>query len=197
MLRLTVWTDVYTGMNVRILHLDSIWEDLEEKGGTFAKVVSLQTDKKSLLDALKDGPYGRCVYHCDNDVVDHQVVNLEFDNGVTASMTMCAFTNKCERIINLMGTKGQIRGNMEENEIIVEDFASGNTTKIKVKVPKGGHSGSDVSMMKDFVELVAGGGTAKSVSAASESIESHLMALAAEDSREHNGVVYEMKGYGK
>ena len=84
-----------------------------------------------------------------------------------------------------------------ENEIIVEDFASGNTTKIKVKVPKGGHSGSDVSMMKDFVELVAGGGTAKSVSAASESIESHLMALAAEDSREHNGVVYEMKGYGK
>ena len=172
-------------------------EDLEEKGGTFAKVVSLQTDKKSLLDALKDGPYGRCVYHCDNDVVDHQVVNLEFDNGVTASMTMCAFTNKCERIINLMGTKGQIRGNMEENEIIVEDFASVNATKIKVKVPKGGHSGSDVSMMKDFVELVAGGGTAKSVSAASESIESHLMALAAEDSREHNGVVYEMKGYGK
>ena len=86
---------------------------------------------------------------------------------------------------------------MEENEIIVEDFASGNTTKIKVKVPKGGHSGSDVSMMKDFVELVAGGETAKSVSAASESIESHLMALAAEDSREHNGVVYEMKGYGK
>ena len=52
-------------------------------------------------------------------------------------------------------------------------------------------------MMKDFVELVAGGGTAKSISAASESIESHLMALAAEDSREHNGVVYEMKGYGK
>ena len=85
-------------------------------------MVSLQTDKKSLLDALKDGPYGRCVYHCDNDVVDHQVVNLEFDNGVTASMTMCAFTNKCERIINLMGTKGQIRGNMEENEIIVGRF---------------------------------------------------------------------------
>ena len=172
-------------------------EDLEEKGGTFARVVSLQTDKNALLDALKDGPYGRCVYHCDNDVVDHQIVNLEFENGVTASLTMCAFTNKCERIINLMGTRGQIRGNMEENEIVLEDFASGNTTRIQVKIPKGGHSGSDVSMMKDFVELVAGGGTAKSVSAASESIESHLMALAAEESREHNGTVYEMKGYGK
>ena len=52
-------------------------------------------------------------------------------------------------------------------------------------------------MMKEFVELVSGGGSAISVSAGSESIESHLMALAAEDSREHNGVVYEMKGYGK
>lgn len=169
-------------------------EDLEENGGSFAKIVSINTDKKSVLDALKDGPYGRCVYHCDNNVVDHQVVNLEFENGVTASLTMCAFTNKCERIINLMGTKGQIRGNMEENEIILQDFASGNTTKIEVKIPKGGHSGSDVAMMKEFVNLVATGGTAKSVSAASESVESHLMALAAEESREHNGAVYEMKG---
>ena len=63
--------------------------------------------------------------YCDNDVVDHQVVNLEFDNGVTASMTMCAFTNKCERIINLMGTKGQIRGNMEENEKVCQDLYHG------------------------------------------------------------------------
>ena len=172
-------------------------EDSEEKGGTFAKVVSLKTDKESVINALKDGPYGRCVYHCDNDVVDHQVVNLQFENDVTVSMTMCAFTNKCERIINLMGTKGQIRGNMEENEIVVEDFATGKTTKIVVKVPKGGHSGSDVSMMKEFVNLVATGGTAKSVSAASESVESHLMALAAEESREHGGAVYEMKGFGE
>ena len=172
-------------------------EDLEEKNGTFAKVVSLKTDKESVLNALKDGPYGRCVYHCDNDVVDHQVVNLQFENDVTVSMTMCAFTNKCERVINLMGTKGQIRGNMEKNEIVVEDFVTGKTTKIVVKVPKGGHSGSDVSMMKEFVNLVATGGTAKSVSAASESVESHLMALAAEESRKHDGAVYEMKGFGE
>lgn len=166
-------------------------EDVEENGGSFAKIVSIDTDKESLLHALKEGPYGRCVYHCDNDVVDHQVVNLEFENGVTASLTMCAFTNKCERIINLMGTKGQIRGNMEDNAIEVLDFASGNTTKITVKIPKGGHSGSDVSMMKDFVHLVATGGTEKSVSAASASVESHFMALAAEESR----AVYEMKGF--
>ena len=69
-------------------------------------MVSLQTDKKSLLDALKDGPYGRCVYHCDNDVVDHPGSKSEFDNGVTASMTMCAFTNEnAGGSSNLMGTK--------------------------------------------------------------------------------------------
>lgn len=163
--------------------------DVEERDGSFAKVVSIQTDKESLLGALKDGPYGRCVYHCDNDVVDHQLVNLQFENGVTASLTMCAFTNKCERIINLMGTKGQLRGNMEENRIVLEDFASGNRTTIDVKIPKGGHSGSDVSMMTDFVRLVAQGGTQKSVSAAAESIESHLMALAAEESRLQGGAV--------
>ncbi|MBR6770093.1 MAG: Gfo/Idh/MocA family oxidoreductase [Lachnospiraceae bacterium] len=167
-------------------------EDMEEKGGTFARVVSMKQDKASLLQALQEGPYGRCVYHCDNDVVDHQVVNLEFENGVTASLTMCAFTAKCERVINLMGTRGQMRGNMEENRIEYEDFASGRKVVIDVKVPKGGHSGSDVSMMKDFVDLVATGGTRESVSACQESIESHLMALAAEKSRLHGGRVCEM-----
>lgn len=168
-------------------------QDVEEGDGGFAKVVSIDTAKEPLLNALKTSPYGRCVYHCDNNVVDHQLVNLEFENGVTASLTMCAFTQKCERIINLMGTKGQMRGNMEENRIEIEDFATGNKTVVDLKVPKGNHSGSDVSMMKDFVHLVASGGTAKSVSAASESIESHLMALDAEESRLLGGKVINMK----
>ncbi len=172
-------------------------EDVEERDGSFAKVVSLHTDRASLLEALKKSPYGRCVYHCDNDVVDHQLVNMEFENGVTASLTMCAFTNKCERIINLMGTKGQLRGNMEENRITLEDFATGNCTTFEVKTAKGAHSGSDVFMMKEFVQLVASGGTQKSVSAATESIESHLMALAAEESRLRGGAVIQLKEVSK
>ncbi|MGN0329925.1 MAG: Gfo/Idh/MocA family protein [Kineothrix sp.] len=167
-------------------------EDMEEKGGTFARVVSMKQDRASLLQALQEGPYGRCVYRCDNDVVDHQVVNLEFENGVTASLTMCAFTARCERVINLMGTRGQIRGNMEENRIVLEDFASGRRVVTELKVPKGGHSGSDVSMMKDFVDLISSGGGRESVSAARESVESHLMALAAEESRLNGGRVCEM-----
>lgn len=65
------------------------------------------------------GPYGRCVYHCDNNVVDHQVVNLEFENGVTASFTMTAFTWEGGRTIKVMGTHGQIVGDVESDFIEV------------------------------------------------------------------------------
>lgn len=155
----------------------------------FARTVCLDGTREGILNALKTGPYGRCVYHCDNDVVDHQVVNLEFDNDVTANMTMCAFTNNCERVINLMGSRGQIRGNMEDNTLELLDFVTGNTTKILLHTPAGGHSGSDVSMMKDFVALVAADGARASKSSAAQSIESHRIALAAEESRTQGGYV--------
>ena len=76
----------------------------------FVSVVSLDPSHEAVLHALQRGPYGRCVYQCDNDVVDNQVVNLLYENGVSVSMTMCAFTEHCERIINVMGSRGQIRG---------------------------------------------------------------------------------------
>lgn len=158
----------------------------------FAKVVSLDTSRQGILKELEKGPYGRCVYHCDNDVVDNQVVNLQYENGVTVSFTMCAFSNKCERIINIMGTKGQIRGNMEENTIEVVDFVTGRTTKIELHVPATGHSGSDVSMMKDFVSLVALDGNNECKSSALEAIQSHLIALAAEESRLYKGKVIKL-----
>lgn len=161
-------------------------------GAGFAKVVSLDDSKEGILKALEKGPYGRCVYACDNDVPDNQVVNMQYENGVTVSFTMCAFTNKCERVINIMGTRGQIRGNMEENTLEVVDFVTGNETKITLHAPKGGHSGSDVAMMKDFVSLVASDGNFKSKSNALEAIDSHLIALAAEESRMQKGKVIKL-----
>ncbi|XP_069774747.1 putative oxidoreductase YteT isoform X2 [Narcine bancroftii] len=63
-------------------------------------------DIESVTKALRKGPYGRCVYECDNDVVTHQVVNMEFEGGVTAAFTMVAFTEKlCTRKITIYGTK--------------------------------------------------------------------------------------------
>ena len=64
------------------------------------------TDSEHIIDAFKKGPYGRCVFHSDNTVVDHQTVEIEFCNQVTASFLMTAFTNKCARRIRMMGKKG-------------------------------------------------------------------------------------------
>ena len=159
----------------------------------FTRTVSLDTSREAVLHALRTGPYGRCVYACDNDVVDNQMVILEYASGVRASLTMCAFTERCERIINVMGSRGQIRGNMEQNLLEVSDFATGNTTVITVHVPPGGgHGGSDFAMMREFVELVASGAT-DSKTGAAVSVESHLVTLAAEESRLRGGMPIDMK----
>lgn len=162
-----------------------------------AKVVSIDTDRAALLKALARGPYGRCVYRCSNNVVDHQVVNMEYENGVTASLTMSAFTNKCERSINLCGTKGQIKGNMEEGILEVVDFVTGDRKVIALNAPKTGHGGSDMSMMKHFTNLVRKDGLTSNAAAATEAVESHLIALAAEESRVGNGASICMKEYSK
>ena len=163
----------------------------------FTRAVSLDTSAEALLEALKKGPYGRCVYRCDNDVVDHQVVNLEFENGVTAGMEMSAFTKDCERVINIMGSKGQIRGNMEENRVVYDNFVDGSRVEYSIHTPAGGHGGSDVTMMRDFVSLIAEKGKRTSRSSAAASIESHLMSLAAEKSRESAGVPVLMESWRK
>lgn len=162
----------------------------------FIKAVNTDTAREKVIEALKTGPYGRCVFHCDNNVVDHQVVNLEFENHVNASFTMCAFTNKCERVINLMGTKGQIKGNMEDGEIEVIDFVTGEKQTIFLNVSTKGHSGSDMNMMKDFVSLLSEEQTNKARTTARMSVESHLIALAAESSRT-KGIVVDMSEFNK
>ncbi|OPH56565.1 oxidoreductase [Paenibacillus ferrarius] len=141
--------------------------------------------------ALQEGPYGRCVYHCDNDVVDHQVVNMEFANEVTAAFTMSAFTNDCSRTLKLMGTKGEIRGAMEKNEIEVIDFATGTAKQISLEIPGGhiGHGGGDFGLIRDFIKLVQEDGKGDGLTSAAQSVQSHLMAFAAERSRLDRKVV--------
>ena len=71
---------------------------------------------------MKTNPYGRCVYKCDNDVCDHQIAALEFENGVCAVFTVSAFSLRNTRTIKLMGTEGEIGGCMEDGEITLRRF---------------------------------------------------------------------------
>lgn len=157
-------------------------KDEEWYSDTIRKVVALDGTRESVAQALKTGPYGRCVYHCDNDVVDHQVVNLQFTNDVTVSFTMCAFTYEGSRIMNIMGTMGQIKCDMEKSTIEIFDFVTGCKSTIAVKVDVSGHSGSDDAFMRGFLRTVQTNGE-YSLSSAEQSVSSHLIALAAEESR--------------
>jgi predicted dehydrogenase len=106
-------------------------------------VISDDLSYNARYKALLEGPYGRSVYYCDNDFVDHQVVNLEFANGVTASFNMIAFTRDVSRTIKLVGTSGEIRGAMEKNEIEIIHFGNGQVERIHFDNVSGhvGHGG--------------------------------------------------------
>jgi predicted dehydrogenase len=144
-------------------------------------IVSLTPNLETRWKALKEGPYGRCVFHCDNDVVDHQVVNMEFDNEVTVSFTMSAFSTDNTRSFKIMGTAGEIRGYDKLNELEIIRF-SGERHKVQPEMVEGGHGGADTKMMMDFVrQLEQGDGPGKSPGLVSA--HSHLLAFAAEHSR--------------
>ena len=152
-------------------------------------VISMDRSLEARTKALKEGPYGRCVYHCDNDVADHQVVNMEFANGVTAAFTMSAFTKEISRTIKLMGTQGEIRGAFEKNEIEIMNFGRGTREVIYFDKSAYGHGGGDDQLMREFVRLLQQESAQEALTSVDVSVQSHLMAFAAELSRHENRIV--------
>ena len=145
----------------------------------------------ALDEALRDGPYGRCVYACDNDVVDHQVVALEFPGATTATFTMTAFSKAADRNTRLFGTRGELTG---DGQIIrVYDFLT-RTERLITPPPAGtmtaadGHGGGDAGLMGAFTAAVATGNHELISSGPRESLASHLAVFAAERAR-LNGTV--------
>ncbi len=148
-------------------------------------VVTPHATELDVRRALRNGPYGRCVYACDNDVADHQVVTIEFADGVTATLTMSAFTPMSRRRTRIMGTRGFLEG--DGHRVTVTDFVSGQAdtmTPAASSTPGsgGGHGGGDFGVMAAFVEAVATRDRSLILSSPRESLESHLMAFAAERS---------------
>ena len=151
----------------------------------------MPTDEE-VLEAISHGPYGRCVYACDNDVVDHQVVNMEFEGGCTVSFTMNAF-NEGGRNIRIFGTKGEITADMEAGTIELYSFCTKKTTHFDIGAVDGeltgGHGGGDTGIMIDMVKYVNDEATSKSICSLRDSYISHLICFAAEESRAKDVVV--------
>jgi predicted dehydrogenase len=152
-----------------------------------ATVLTQDQSEEGILKALKEGPYGRCVYRCDNDVCDNQVVLIEFKNDVTVSFNLSGFTNKISRTIKVMCENGEIRGDDSLNQIEVTKFASNAIDGFEQRVihtglTQGGHGGGDVALMNDFIcQLESDSNNSRS--SITQSVESHVMAYAAEQSR--------------
>jgi predicted dehydrogenase len=152
-----------------------------------ASVLTLDQTEAGLMKAIAEGPYGRCVYRCDNDVCDHQIVNIQFKNGVTAAFSLSAFVSRISRTIKVMCEHGEIRGSDYDNRIEIIPFVSTGISGINARtvIPdqvQGGHNGGDEGLMRNFLALSQseGGDGATSIS---RSVESHLIACAAEASR--------------
>ncbi len=172
---------------------EKIYLDRVRSGNTGwpTNVFVLSPTEENVTEALKDGPYGRCVYHCDNNVVDHQTVNMELEDGVTVSFTMCAYSNNVYRQIKIMGTRGELEGDMDTNKVRIWEFGKKpeivDITQMAEELE--GHGGGDVRMVKDFLELLQGKAVdLKTLTTIERSTESHMVAFAAEYSRLHGGI---------
>ena len=154
---------------------------LTEFTGWPVNVITTDLSLEGRIKALETGPYGRCVFRCDNNVVDHQTVSMRFANGVTANFIMSGFTMEIHRSISLFGTEGEINGDMEANTIRVNEFRFRDTEIFELGRQIGGHSGGDSHFITDFVNMVRGGGEGRNM--IQNSFESHYMAFAAEQSR--------------
>jgi predicted dehydrogenase len=143
-------------------------------------------------EALRTTQYGKCVFKCNNDVVDHQVVNMEFENGAVASFNMCAF-NKGGRFTRIMGTAGELWCDIQNNVISLYDFKTKTTEKVDINNGTDsildGHAGGDTGIVDATYKYMAEGITDEFLSEIDISVENHLTVFAAEKSRLEGTVV--------
>lgn len=151
-------------------------------------VVTPDRSYEGRLEALRSGPYGRCVYRCDNDVVDHQVVAMEFESGATVSFVMHGHSHEEHRSLRYDGSRATLRGRFgttpAKSDITIHDHLSGREERVLLGATArswSGHGGGDYGVMAAFVRAVRG--QESSPTSARASLESHLMAFAAEEAR--------------
>ena len=157
-----------------------------ERTGWPVDGITTDLSEEGRRKALEEGPYGRCVYHCDNDVVDRQVVNLEFEGGAVATFTMTGLSADFSRQLKIFGTKGQIQADMGTKEIVLHRFGEEKQI-IPVEAALSGHGGGDFGILRDFLYVLRHGGESRT--SAAVSLQSHLICFAAERSRKEHIVV--------
>ncbi|MCL2007839.1 MAG: Gfo/Idh/MocA family oxidoreductase [Treponema sp.] len=175
-----------TNERTGILHGNTGWPN---------DVLASNPNRENIRNAIDKGPYGRCVYHCDNDVPDHMVVNMLLEDGVSVAFTMTAF-GLGSRHMHVFGTMGSVTADLSENKITIGKF--GKPLRVidigALADDLKGHAGGDHRMIYDFLNLIKNGsGTA--VTSIQNSSESHLACFAAEHSRLNGGILVDTRNF--
>ncbi|KAK9763236.1 hypothetical protein K7432_010279 [Basidiobolus ranarum] len=157
-------------------------------------VITEIPDIENVTRALEEGPYGRCAYECDNDVVDQQAMNMDFTGGATAAFSMVATTEAlCERKTRIFGTLGQLEADADTNELRWFDFVK---RERKVFYPyeedpesaKSGHGGGDFAFLRTFLNAIVRK-EQKGMPSVQETLNSHIYVFAGEHARRTGTVV--------
>lgn len=165
-----------------------------------SSILHPEPTEENILEALKTTDYGRCVYKMDNNVVDHQVVNLLMEDGVTVNFTMTGFTSRQTRRIHIMGTKGEIEGETGDRKFKIRVFGKEEQEFDVTPLCDdfSGHEGGDARLIYDVIRLFRGDDfDTSSITTLARSVESHLVAFAAEESRLNGGESVDMKNFEK
>lgn len=159
-----------------------------------AESASMQISDERVLEGLKTGQFGKCVFQTDNDVVDHQIVNMQFEDDITAVFSMSAFTPETSRTIKIMGTKGQIRASMAAKVIELTDFATYTKKVINLEDLGGlaGHGGGDEGLLRAFCDYIDNDVMNIGISSLRVTAENHMISFAAEESRVGGGKLVEL-----
>jgi predicted dehydrogenase len=163
-----------------------------DKTGWPYDVASPEPSIPARLEALETGPYGRCVYHTDNNVVDHQTVSMALEDGTTVTLVMNGHGDEECRTMRYDGTRATLHGKFAvhgTSELSIHDHLTGKVEHIEVDTgDASGHGGGDSGIMRSFINTLNGQPDEHSTTAR-QSLESHLLAFAAEEARLSNRTI--------
>ncbi len=174
-----------SGMSLQAL-LDYV---REPRLRTLASTIIRDIRPQSVLKALQEGPHGRCVFHCDNDVVDHQTVSIAYENGVTVSFSLSAFSVAWERTCNFHGTRGELRSRDFSGRLELRTFNPARIQKKRIRYHGIFHGGGDERLLLEFVEAIRHPRGNTTLTSAQNVVDSHLLVFAAEEARRSGQVV--------
>ena len=145
--------------------------------------VSPEPSAAARLDALRTGPYGRCVYRTDNDVVDRQTVLVEFEGGVQGTFTVDGFSSRPERTIRVQGTRAEIRGVFDQGRLEVLDYGKIEPEPIEVFASPVGHGGGDEGLLDHFTDVASRDAIDDVLASGRSALESHRLGFEADRAR--------------